>query len=291
MSYWMDFPSQIVSSLLGLGDEFIAEEGVIPDDIPAEMHEAFVDYLIDHAGDAEYQARLFLDYTRTAAKKWLDGFLRKNRIDPQDHEYKLWYQNIPDEMAHEEAFGLIGGMPEYNELDLNYIPAMLQDTGVQADERAVQDELIRAVQTVDETPVQEAVRELWDEAKENVRDESDPRYWKEADWIEAMSQNGCIVVRTVDDTYDVYVEGQFFDSHDTEAEAMQTVAWMQEVGWHQMGKTSFVMDVFVYDEVTREVEEQSTGETAVVNWRPKPLAPDPRQTTLPLESHAPARAR
>lgn len=172
-TYWMDLPSKIVSSLLGLGDEFIAEEGAL-DDIPENLREDFVVYLSYHSGDAEYYAKLFLEEVAIEAKEWLQQFLWSNDDDIDDYEHKLWYKNIPDEMAHEEAFGLIGGVPEYNELALTYIPDMLHDTGIEADDRAVLDDLIKTVQQVDDAAVKEAVQDLWQEAKQHVLSTYEP---------------------------------------------------------------------------------------------------------------------
>jgi hypothetical protein len=175
MRYWGDFPTQIISSLLGLGDDFVIDD---PDNfpVPTERQDGFLEYIAMHSGDAALYVEDYMDEIRNATQSALGTFIIQQGEDPEDWRNRLWYRNIPDEVVHEEMFNLIGGEAEYNKLTLTYIPQMLQDLGVREDEQTVLQELIAPgseIAAEAEEPLREEVQLLWEEAKAHALDDED----------------------------------------------------------------------------------------------------------------------
>jgi hypothetical protein len=271
MQYWGDLPGQMVSSLLGLGDDYSDEGALEAADIPQDMRDAFLQYLVDNAGNAEHDAAMFLDEVKLAGEKALRGFARKHGVDADDYDV----QSFGDDLAHSEMFGLIGGVPEYNE-EIDVLEHIIRVSGTPEDPHAVLDAILAKIDT-DGSEVTEAAADLWQEAKKAIADmqSEDPKYWSESVWREVLPSRLVIVIG--DNTYDLYDAGRFIESFPTEDAAAEAAAY--EIRNTEHG----VADVFFYDATTGEVTDYYGDVLFTLDWTPQQAA-DPRQQNLPLEA-------
>lgn len=207
---------------------------------------------------------------RQVAKLSLDDFLVSQGGDPRDYARELWYKNIPDDLAWETLFGLIGGVSEHNDLTLDLIPEMCMDLGIEkeVDTNDVLDLLIGPVDEVGndewEDKVESAIVEAYNKAEQAVRHSS------KSDIKERMDDG--VVLVDHGDVIDVYDEGVLIEEFNNVLDAEKFINSLLDDWDYKFYYDPQELTVFTWDK-DNEVE---------LNWKPQPK-PDPRQTNLPLD--------
>lgn len=286
MSYW-HIPEDTLYSILDLNPENRYNpddlDRKMPDDLPKtdETREVFYNVLSDsdNFGKVESKVERVLDDVRAIAKATIDDYLVSKGVDPDDMVHELWYKNMADEFAQETLFGLRGGVPEYNEIHLTYMPAMFEYLEEPVDE-ALFNALMYASDDVGQESwdgwVVEELKEIRERAIEAVK--TSPAAWSEAQWKEAMDNGIVVLGDDMDDSYNIYYEGHLIEQGVRDSE--EATAFAKEIA-RQRGlvpEESIFYYNFVADDTANDYEEANSKH---MFWTPRPKA-DPRQEKLPF---------
>jgi len=165
-----------VSYWFGMDDEMEQHMGIdeieLPDGVPElsaadqeKLRESYRDKLRSYAPDPEF----FLDVVKSAVDRALTAMYEEAGATPSKH-YLI--KNIGDDYAHEEWFGFIGGVPEYNFKD-EYGPELEADLGMsEEDIWSVLDNAADEGATAEADALEEAVYDAFKQAKADILEEA-----------------------------------------------------------------------------------------------------------------------
>jgi hypothetical protein len=293
MSYW-SVPEDLVYGILGVSPHGYDQHNIdnmLPEDVPKtdETRSVYYGELTDSesTGNLESAIERVLDDVKAKAKATLNDYLVYKGVDPEDYEHDLWYENMLDDFAHETLHGLRGGEPEYNEINLTYLPQMFEELGEDVDQNFFNVMIDESNSVGNESWndwVVFALKEAKDKAVEMVR--SSPAAWTEEHWKEAMDNSVVVMFDDIDDSFNIYYEGHLIEQAIRQPDEAQ--AFAKEIA--KMYGLSPGKEVFYYnyeDDDTATLydmgEDDSYDEdySKHMFWTPSPK-PDPRQERLPF---------
>ena len=289
MSYWQ-VPEDTIYSLLGVEATGYAPEAIdqlMPEDLPktAKTREVYYNTLTEEGnfGKVESAVEQVLDDVRHSAKELIDDYITYRGRNVEEAEHLLWYKNMADDFAQETLFDLRGGVPEYNEINLTYMPEMFEWLEIEEDPRFLSVALDQLNEVGNETWegwVVPTLKEVRDAAVEEVR--TSPIAWTEDQWKEAMDKGIVVVLDDIDDSFNIYYQGHLIEQGIRDANEANEFA--TEIARHQGRDPE--KEVFYYNTVADDTaSDYDENYSKHMPWTPRPKA-DPRQEKLPFAAAA-----